>query len=62
MTTLNTQLKRLAGMVGTSDLTEWENGFVKGLLERTRNGDDTSKLTDKQIETLERLHDKHFGG
>ena len=60
MTTLNTQLKQLAGLVGTKDLSDWEDGFVRSLLEKTKQGDDTRALTEKQIDRLEELHGKHF--
>ena len=60
MTTLNTQLKRLAGLVDTRDMNDWENRFVKSLLAKTNQGDNTSSLTENQIERLEELHNKHF--
>lgn len=62
MTTLNTMVKRCAGLVDTRDVSEWENSFLKSVLEKTRNGDDTRPLTDRQIDVLERLHNKHFEG
>lgn len=62
MTSLNTMVKRVAGLADTKDITDWENQFVKSLVERTRNGDNTTTLTDKQIERLEELHSKHFEG
>lgn len=62
MTSLNTMVKRVAGLADTKDITDWENQFVKSLVERTRNGDDTRSLSDKQIDRLQELHDKHFGG
>jgi hypothetical protein len=55
-------VKRVAGLADTKDITDWENQFVKSLVERTRNGDNTTTLTDKQIERLEELHSKHFEG
>lgn len=61
MTTLNIMVKRLVGLVGTTDLNAWEDSFVADLYKRTRQGDDTRPLTDRQIEVLERLFDRHFG-
>ncbi len=48
-------LKRVEGLAGTNDLTDWEQGFVKSL-----SGRDPTGFSGKQIETLERIHDKHF--
>lgn len=62
MTTLNTQLKRVAGLAGTNTLTDWEERFVANLLAKTKNGDDTSSLSEAQITRLEEIHDKHFSG
>lgn len=62
MTTINTMVKRIAGLAGTKDVTPWEDDFIASVVEKTRNGDDTRPLTEKQIEVIERIHDKHFAG
>lgn len=62
MASLNTMVKRVAGLADTRDVTPWENQFIKSVLEKTRNGDDTRSLTERQIEVLERLHEKNFEG
>lgn len=54
-----TMIRRLEGMLGTKDLSEWEQGFVETLVERLEAGQVT-QLTERQVETLERLHGKHF--
>ena len=36
--------------------------FVKSLLNQTAQGDNTSSLTERQVERLEELHNKHFAG
>ena len=60
MTTLNTMVKRIAGLQGTSDVTEWESSFIESIVEKTSNGDDTRSLTERQISVVERLFEKHF--
>lgn len=60
MISVNTMIKQLDGLIDTVDLSEWENGFVKSIVERTQCGRETRALTDKQLETLERIHGKHF--
>lgn len=62
MASLNTMVKRCAGLVGTGDVSEWEEKFLQNVLRQTSNGDNTSSLTEKQVETLERIHDRHFEG
>lgn len=62
MTTLNTMVKRLAGLEGTKDVSDWESDFIASIVERTRNGDDTRPLTEKQIAIVERIFNKHFSG
>jgi hypothetical protein len=53
-------IRKLEGMVDSKDLNEWENNFVKALVDRANSGDVT-KLSDRQLEVMLRLHDKHFG-
>lgn len=62
MTSLNTMVKRVAGLLGTDDLNDWEARFVGSVVEQTSNGDNTTSLTEPQVNVLERLHDKHFSG
>lgn len=59
---VGTMLKQLAGMVDTSDLSDWENGFLKNVLERSGDGARTSLLTEKQVDRVEQLWKKHFAG
>ena len=62
MTVLNNMVKRVSAMTDTKDLTDWENDFVKSVVKQTRDGDNTTSLTEKQIDVLERIFDKHFAG
>lgn len=60
MASINTMVKKVAGMVDTKDLTEWENRFVKNIVAQTNSGNNTSSLTENQVDVLERIHDRHF--
>ena len=60
MTSLNTMIKRIAGLHGTRDLNTWETGFVCGIVNKTNNGEKTGDLSEKQIESIQKIHDKHF--
>jgi len=62
MATLNTMVKRVSGLQGTHDLSAWEDGFVRSVVEKTNGGQNTTVLTSKQIEVLERIFNKHFAG
>jgi myo-inositol catabolism protein IolC len=58
MKSLTQQIERLEAMVGTKDLSDWETDFVINI---AYYKDDTSRLSEKQVTTLERLYRKHFG-
>jgi len=60
MTSTTTMIRRLSGLLDTRDLSEWEQQFVRSLVEKLDAGRVTS-LTERQVETLERLHGRHFG-
>lgn len=49
------KLTLVSGLLDTTDLSDWEQGFVKSCVERG-----AANLSDKQLETLDRIHDKHF--
>lgn len=62
MTSLNTMVKKCAGLVDTTDVSDWENQFLKSVVEKTSEGENTTGLTEKQIDVLERIYGKHFAG
>lgn len=62
MTTLNTMVKRISGLVGTHDVTDWEDDFIQSIVEQTDEGNTTKSLTSKQIEVVERIFRKNFAG
>lgn len=54
-----TMIKRLSGMLGTGELSDWEERFVIALILRMDAGEVT-KLSDAQVEKLDELHGMHF--
>ncbi len=60
MASTNTMLKQCAGLVDTKDVTDWQNGFLKSVLERSENGSRPDLLSEKQLEVLESIHRRHF--
>lgn len=72
MKSLNAMIEQLEGLLGTSDLTDWEEGFVAGICEQYNEAKEFKKkypdarepthfLTVKQITPIENIYKKHFG-
>jgi hypothetical protein len=62
MASTNVMVKKCAGLVDTRDVTDWENRFLQSVIERSANGDHPERLTSAQVESLERIYEKHFEG
>lgn len=62
MKSLGQKIQSLAGLLGTRDISEWEDGFIESVIRQTNEGEHTTSLTDRQVEVLDRLHAKHFAG
>lgn len=62
MASLNTMVKRVSGLVNTTEVTAWEDEFIQRVMRQTSNGDNTTSLTEKQIDVLERLFNRHLSG
>ncbi|AQV94793.1 hypothetical protein BJN34_12970 [Cupriavidus necator] len=52
-------IKRLEGLLGTRDLSTWEQDFVRKLAELAQAGQVT-QLTGAQVDKLDELHGRHF--
>jgi hypothetical protein len=57
---LGTKVKQISALIDTKDVNEWENGFIESVVTKTQSGNDTRGLSEKQIETVERIWRKHF--
>ena len=57
---LGSMVQQLSGLVGTKDVSDWEDEFIGSIVERTSNGARTSHLTEKQVEQVERIYRNHF--
>lgn len=57
---IGAKIKQLAGLIGTKDVTDWEDEFLSDVVGRTAEGDRTSMLSEKQIEVIDRLYRKNF--
>jgi hypothetical protein len=58
---IGSMIKQLEPLLDTKDLTPWEDGFVRRLVELSDHGRDTLKLSVNQIGRLVELYRKHFG-
>lgn len=63
MTSIDNMIQRLSGLLGTDDLTEWEQEFLSSVIAKVKawNGD-TTRLSERQVDVIDRLFGKHFAG
>ncbi|HZF19456.1 MAG TPA: hypothetical protein VE008_07095 [Burkholderiales bacterium] len=59
MNSTRVMVDKLEGLLGTEDLNEWEQKFVSGLVDK-RDENKLVGLSERQIDSLQKLHDKHF--
>ena len=60
MKSLGQKIMQLDGLAGRHDTTAWEHDFIVSILEKTDTGRNTTALTEKQADAVERLWKKHF--
>lgn len=60
MKSIGEKVQQLATLAGTSDVSVWESGFITSIVKATKNGNVTTALTERQVEMIGRIHDKHF--
>jgi len=61
MRSLNSKVKQCL-QLSDGDLTVWEEGFLENISDRTNSGQDCTRLSDAQIDKVEQIWAKHFGG
>jgi hypothetical protein len=58
---LSIKVEQLDGLRDTNDLNDWEQRFVTSVVTSwLHNNKNTQHLTDKQVEKIEQLWEKHF--
>lgn len=60
MTSVNSMIEKIEGLAGTDDVSEWEDEFIASIVKRTDHGKNTTSLSEKQLDIVQRIHDKHF--
>lgn len=56
---IGTMIKQITGL-RDSDLSDFERGFVANISRLTNFGQDTTRLSDRQIEVIENIFRKNF--
>lgn len=59
---IGAMIEQVSGMLGTDDLTDWESDFVQSISDRIGERKDTARLSERQVEMVERIWRKHFAG
>lgn len=61
-TSIANMIVRISGLVGTKDVTDWEDNFIRSIYDKYLHSDKSKalELTGKQVEIIERIHNKHF--
>lgn len=60
MKSIGQKLKQVTALIGTKDVSEWEEKFLRDMRVKTRDGERTIGLTPKQVDVIENIHQKHF--
>lgn len=61
MKSIGKMIERINGLTGTEDLSIWEEQFVSSVFELyKKNNMSTSLITEKQVDIIERIFNKHF--
>lgn len=60
MKSIQQMIVELDNFRGIDDVTEWEDGFIANMVRHlAQNAQSTEKLSDKQVEVIERLWRKY---
>ena len=58
---IGTMIEQLHGLLGTGDLSDWEDGFVTSVHQKYEWWNkNTQHFSGKQVETIEKIWAKHF--
>lgn len=57
---LGTKIEQINGLSGTSDVNDWESGFIVNIYTVSARGTKTAALSEKQIEIIDRIWERHF--
>lgn len=60
MKSIGKMIELCEGLIGTNDITPWENDFLSSVVDQYRKEKNSSSLSAKQVEIVERIYNKHF--
>jgi hypothetical protein len=60
MKSIGAMIKQIDGL-SDSDLNIWETSFFDSVWTTSKEGKETSRLSEKQVECIEKIYNKHFG-
>ncbi|MHB1023358.1 MAG: hypothetical protein ACYC0Z_13210 [Acidobacteriaceae bacterium] len=60
MKSLGQMIMQIEGLLGTDDISDWEDEFIASIVERTQSGKMTATLSPKQVEQVERIYNRNF--
>ncbi len=60
MVSVGAMVQQLAGLLDTEYLSDWEDGFIRSMVDKTANGQRTSHLSEQTVEKIEELFRRHF--
>lgn len=54
------KIRQIAALIDTNDLNDWEKQFMRDVWRRTDQGTRTMALSEKQVDKIVQIYDKHF--
>lgn len=60
MVSIRTQIAQISALLGTKAVNTWETEFIESILTKTKNGDNTTSLSEKQVECIEKIYNKNY--
>lgn len=60
MKSLAGMIQQLEGLLGTRDISSWEEEFINNIAERVEMWGDTTRLSGAQADKIEQIWKKHF--
>ena len=60
MKSIGQKIMQVEGLLGTSDVSDWEEEFLERMIEISDHGKKTAGLSEKQVSIIDRIWGRHF--
>lgn len=60
MVSVGVKIAQLAGLLDGRDLSDWQQTFVRSILQQSDEGRNTKRLTDRQLQIIDEIWGRHF--